>query len=227
MSFTNRSILAFYLKLKSARETADQLEREIERLKHELAETGERCGELTSALERQSALEQVQTSRTAKLEADLLIEKKWRMQLQQENADKTESVRVLGEKCARLDELEREHDRLQGELFRLSNENGDLERTLEEMGSKLGVSQLKMDGFKEASKQLNGFQWEQDENVTICKLCNKDFNVARRKHHCRRCGGIFCNECSDNKMPLPSSSKPVRVCNPCCDSIVQSCVASK
>lgn len=59
------------------------------------------------------------------------------------------------------------------------------------------------------TKQLDEFQWEQDEAVTICKICNKDFNVARRKHHCRRCGGIFCNECSDNKMPLPSSSKVI------------------
>ena len=36
-----------------------------------------------------------------------------------------------------------------------------------------------------------------------------------RKHHCRNCGYIFCAECSDNKMPLPSSAKPVRVCDSC------------
>lgn len=66
-----------------------------------------------------------------------------------------------------------------------------------------------MQDFKEVTKQINEFQWENDENVTACKICLKDFNVARRKHHCRRCGGIFCNECSDNKMALPSSSKVI------------------
>lgn len=60
----------------------------------------------------------------------------------------------------------------------------------------IGSSHLKIDDFKEVSKHVNDFQWEQDENVINCKLCVKDFSVARRKHHCRRCGGIFCNECS-------------------------------
>lgn len=66
-----------------------------------------------------------------------------------------------------------------------------------------------MEDFKEVTKQLHEFKWEQDDQVTICKLCTKDFNLARRKHHCRRCGGIYCNECSDNKMTLPSSSKVI------------------
>lgn len=97
----------------------------------------------------------------------------------------------------------------------------ELELTLEEMGSKLGMSHLKIQDFKDVNKQIHGFQWESDEKVTMCKICTKEFNVARRKHHCRRCGGIFCNECSDNKMPLPSWPKPVRVCNTCFDQILQ------
>jgi methionyl-tRNA synthetase len=35
------------------------------------------------------------------------------------------------------------------------------------------------------------------------------------QHHCRNCGSIFCNACSDNTMALPSSTKPVRVCDEC------------
>ena len=49
-----------------------------------------------------------------------------------------------------------------------------------------------------------------------CNPCSHDLCVVfGRKHHCRSCGGIFCNDCSDNKMPLPHSAKPVRVCDPC------------
>jgi hypothetical protein len=41
------------------------------------------------------------------------------------------------------------------------------------------------------------------------------------QHHCRNCGGIFCNPCSDNAMPLPSSAKPVRVCDICYNTLLQ------
>ena len=41
------------------------------------------------------------------------------------------------------------------------------------------------------------------------------------QHHCRNCGGIFCNPCSDNTMPLPSSAKRVRVCDTCHTTLLQ------
>lgn len=41
------------------------------------------------------------------------------------------------------------------------------------------------------------------------------------QHHCRNCGEIFCNECSSTKMPLPSSAKPVRVCDDCSTKLLQ------
>jgi RUN and FYVE domain-containing protein 1 len=108
-------------------------------------------------------------------------------------------------------------------MSNLKMSNLELERTLEEMGSKLGVSVVKMEDIKEVTKQLNEYKWEEDDQVSICKQCKSEFNVARRKHHCRRCGRIFCHDCSDNKMPLPSFSKPVRVCNPCYESMLQNC----
>ena len=43
-----------------------------------------------------------------------------------------------------------------------------------------------MEDFKEVTQQIQDFEWEKDDEVKICKLCNKEFNVARRKHHCRR-----------------------------------------
>lgn len=39
------------------------------------------------------------------------------------------------------------------------------------------------------------------------------------QHHCRNCGDIFCNSCSEQVTPLPNDhgqmSKPVRVCDGC------------
>lgn len=38
-----------------------------------------------------------------------------------------------------------------------------------------------------------------------------------RRHHCRRCGNVFCDACSSARMPLVNSGffTPVRVCGKC------------
>ncbi|XP_044801739.1 protein RUFY3 isoform X8 [Bubalus bubalis] len=38
---------------------------------------------------------------------------------------------------------------------------------------------------------------------------------------CRNCRGTFCNICSTNELPLPSSIKPERVCNPCHEHLMK------
>ena len=76
-------------------------------------------------------------------------------------------------------------------------------------------SKLKMEDMKEVQQVLRDATWTDDRDVIKCRQCEKAFSVSRRKHHCRNCGDIFCSECSDNKMPLASSAKPVRVCDAC------------
>lgn len=40
------------------------------------------------------------------------------------------------------------------------------------------------------------------------------------KHHCRRCGNIFCSNCSDRVATLEDSgNKPVRICECCWDKL--------
>lgn len=59
--------------------------------------------------------------------------------------------------------------------------------------------------------------WIPDELVSTCSLCAQVFNLIRRRHHCRRCGNIFCHQCSNNFVSLKcfGYAKPVRVCNRC------------
>lgn len=174
----------------------NELNSENETLKQDLNRIKTQFSEITSVLNSQSEDSVIYKQKCERLEADMAIEKNWRVELQAEVNTKNDLIKILNAKLNRSDEVLREVEHLRIENLGLKEVNSDLEKTLEEMGSKLGTSHLKIEDFKEVSKQVNEFQWEQDEKVTNCKLCVKEFSVSRRKHHCRRCGGIFCNECS-------------------------------
>ncbi|KAF8914050.1 hypothetical protein CPB84DRAFT_1758250 [Gymnopilus junonius] len=45
-------------------------------------------------------------------------------------------------------------------------------------------------------------QWERDESVPQCRDCQRRFNFLNRRHHCRKCGRIFCDRCSSYRAIL-------------------------
>ncbi|CAH8676330.1 unnamed protein product [Schistosoma rodhaini] len=54
-----------------------------------------------------------------------------------------------------------------------------------------------------------------------CHRCKSAFTTFRRKHHCRKCGQVFCGECTSSRAILPEFGieKEVRVCDLCFESI--------
>jgi len=50
--------------------------------------------------------------------------------------------------------------------------------------------------------------WQQDNSVDFCPICTIEFGILIRKHHCRLCGNIICDDCSRWKFE-------VRVCLYC------------
>ena len=59
-----------------------------------------------------------------------------------------------------------------------------------------------------------------DKERFDCPQCLLPFNFAsRRRHHCRLCGDVFCDDCSSHRVALPLDGpefeKPVRVCDLC------------
>uniref|UniRef100_A0A8C1ZPQ8 Pleckstrin homology and FYVE domain containing 1 n=1 Tax=Cyprinus carpio TaxID=7962 RepID=A0A8C1ZPQ8_CYPCA len=62
--------------------------------------------------------------------------------------------------------------------------------------------------------------WIPDMASAICMRCSKRFNVANRRHHCRKCGYIVCRACSKSRALIPNiSSRPVRICQACVSSV--------
>ncbi|XP_076940668.1 protein FREE1-like [Bidens hawaiensis] len=59
--------------------------------------------------------------------------------------------------------------------------------------------------------------WVPDEAVTKCTGCGSDFSAFNRKHHCRNCGDIFCDKCTQGRIALTSeeNAPQVRVCDRC------------
>uniref|UniRef100_A0A8D3DFG1 RUN and FYVE domain-containing protein 2 n=1 Tax=Scophthalmus maximus TaxID=52904 RepID=A0A8D3DFG1_SCOMX len=158
------------------------------------------------------------------LETDLKIEREWRQTLQNDLHRERETVNQLSTEALQINGLKKEFHRLQDENMQLKTICEDQEQALEELGSKLSESKLKIEDIKEANKALQGGQvWLKDKDASHCKLCEKEFSISRRKHHCRNCGEIFCNSCSDNELPLPASPKPVRVCDTCHALLLQRC----
>nr|XP_046210254.1 RUN and FYVE domain-containing protein 2 isoform X1 [Oncorhynchus gorbuscha] len=158
------------------------------------------------------------------LETDLKIEKEWRQTLQNDLERERDIVAQLSAEAQQINGLKKEFHRLQDENSQLKGICEEQEQALEELGCKLSESKLKIEDIKEANKALQGGQvWLKDKDATHCKLCEKEFSISRRKHHCRNCGEIFCNACSDNELPLPASPKPVRVCDTCHALLLQRC----
>lgn len=53
------------------------------------------------------------------------------------------------------------------------------------------------DPVKRKAHERSIVMWAEDKDVPLCPFCARTFNLARRRHHCRLCGGIMCDECSE------------------------------
>lgn len=99
-----------------------------------------------------------------------------------------------------------------------------------EISSKSGSGVEELFGFlmyeiKEQIRQeekMDPPKWVPDKNCNKCKSCNSSWSVTNRRHHCRKCGDLFCGKCAFRFIPIPQIGKltPTRVCNNCFEEIV-------
>ena len=64
--------------------------------------------------------------------------------------------------------------------------------------------------------------WKPDSSATQCPHCDSQFGFifGPKKHHCRKCGDVVCNECSkqrvrENEIFSDGNATPTRVCDIC------------
>ena len=59
--------------------------------------------------------------------------------------------------------------------------------------------------------------WVPESEATDCHQCAKRFSFRVRKHHCRRCGQVFCGKCKTGRVTISASGSDDthRVCDQC------------
>ncbi|ORX80816.1 FYVE-domain-containing protein [Basidiobolus meristosporus CBS 931.73] len=68
--------------------------------------------------------------------------------------------------------------------------------------------------------------WKSDDDVIFCTSCKMQFSFFERRHHCRRCGNIFCAKCSskfirlDQNAEFNPSGTLCRACDHCYEASV-------
>uniref|UniRef100_A0A7S4PNV2 FYVE-type domain-containing protein n=1 Tax=Paramoeba aestuarina TaxID=180227 RepID=A0A7S4PNV2_9EUKA len=66
--------------------------------------------------------------------------------------------------------------------------------------------------------QTRGLKWVPDPEENNCSKCAAEFGFVTRRHHCRVCGHIFCDNCCKNYNSFPETlhhHDRVRVCSDC------------
>jgi hypothetical protein len=98
------------------------------------------------------------------------------------------------------------------------------------------LSQLQGVSEMEAREGRAGYysreNWMPDSEAAVC-MCERccsgkagrplQFGLFKRRHHCRRCGQIFCGDCSSGRVVIvdSGSEEPHRVCAGCVASLAE------
>jgi hypothetical protein len=59
--------------------------------------------------------------------------------------------------------------------------------------------------------------WRPDSSSDVCFRCRAPFSWWTRRHHCRRCGLLFCGACTSRRVDFANLPSPARACDHCVD----------
>ncbi|XP_028967603.1 hepatocyte growth factor-regulated tyrosine kinase substrate [Galendromus occidentalis] len=90
-------------------------------------------------------------------------------------------------------------------------------RAVQDLMTFMRVEGVKFPQLKESDAMFAAQVPPEWEDSDCCHLCRTQFTTFNRKHHCRKCGQVFCAKCSSQTSALPKLGieKKVRVCDTC------------
>ncbi|CAG4970759.1 unnamed protein product [Parnassius apollo] len=210
-------------KTESMGSTIHQLDEKLQEeklTKKNLEESARTLGQKAAAAE----------TRAVAAEGDLRIEREWRISLQDSMMRDRDKISILTQEVESLKSIGKKYIALQEEQHVLKAQYIEAQKTLEEVGATLSENKLQLAELLEkeahAATSEDTPNWTSDKDAVACAACTKEFSIARRKHHCRRCGHIFCAACSDKFVALSGNTKPVRVCDTCFAKVMYVCYVS-
>ncbi|BES91975.1 RUN and FYVE domain-containing protein [Nesidiocoris tenuis] len=185
-----------------------------------MTDTLQIMGDKQKEVERDKTEVEVALQKASQTSDALRDERELRLTLEKAIQIDKNRINELQAEVSQLRTIAQNYVSLQEEKYRLDEKCREQEETLEELGRHLSATKLKVSELTEevsqaAAETPTSPNWASDKDSTHCKSCLRDFNLTRRKHHCRNCGEIFCRSCSDNFLPIPPSAKPVRLCDQC------------
>jgi len=195
--------------LENLKKSAIQRESEKhEKLQFQLARSAEIKEQLTR-LKQESILagEDLEREISARNDLDKRLEKMEHDYGQMSTKNKRLQAQI-DERKTDFNEVDEQCRELKETNQTLSANMSEARSTINELGRRLAETQMAWENEKTR-------RWVDDESVNTCQQCQEPFTMMVRRHHCRKCGGIFCYTCSSFTLVLPSSNKPQRVCQPC------------
>ncbi|XP_019633321.1 PREDICTED: rabenosyn-5-like [Branchiostoma belcheri] len=90
----------------------------------------------------------------------------------------------------------------------------EMNKLLIRLEKMLAFDRMNPDPVKKKEFEIGLVPWAPDDAVPYCPTCGEKFNLSRRRHHCRLCGGIMCNRCSEFLTPIFTAKLVNKAGNP-------------
>uniref|UniRef100_A0A914LJT5 FYVE-type domain-containing protein n=1 Tax=Meloidogyne incognita TaxID=6306 RepID=A0A914LJT5_MELIC len=224
---TRRFTEDLYEKLKASECKIKRFQSDIEKMKELNNKEVNNLNDSLISLAKNLKNEQIEEEECFKLEfvkitkiysetMSLLKNKNEELSAERESLNSLKSeCNELNAKIKALTNIENELLDLKEDYRKCKQELSESKQALQEFSEALSESKLRMVELKEEIMPLSDAKWIKDKEAVQCRLCDIQFSVIQRRHHCRNCGLIFCNSCSSGRVKLPSNYHPVRVCLNC------------
>lgn len=167
----------------------------------------------------------------------LVVQESLKSELERESSVRSELEKKLSETEQSLKSIQAKSKQLinalQQQLAEQSEIRSKLESDVQKYRSKVQSLQIDLDNseavqrdFVKLSQSLQiqlekirqaetEVRWQHEDDVDECSNCKQQFSVTKRKHHCKHCGKIFCNDCIAKTVNSGPNSRPAKVCDIC------------